>query len=92
MDEHLTRQTRGWTRAWAVLARSFDIDAADDVTGETWQYMGTAWEVCRLRGRVGDHQFRHRSLNGARVYAEVRAEAGDFDVDPNAPVDDEVPL
>jgi hypothetical protein len=67
----LKPENKGWERIWAVIAAKYgDIDSTDPGTGEVWQYMGT------VDNKV--HEFRHRSLNGERVYDTVAAEPEDF--------------
>ena len=67
---------RGWVRAWAEIARRYgqsDVDAPDPSSKECWQYMGSF---------DGVHQFRHRGLQGRRVYEDVAVADGDFEAAP----------
>lgn len=55
-------------RAWEQLDESDPVRECD-CCGEVWQYMGTV----RDQHRRWVHQFRHRHLNGERVYRNIRA-------------------
>lgn len=65
---HVTREMNGWERMWAAIAAKYG-DVACEEDGEAWQYMCT---------HHGEHQFRHRSYKGERVYELVPARADDF--------------
>ena len=65
---HVERGSDEWAGMWAALASCFDIDAVDEETGESWQYMGSHDE-----GAGWKHGFRHRSLHGQRIYRNVSA-------------------
>mgnify|MGYP003404012381 CR=1 FL=1 len=62
------RNSAEWVAMWASLASCFDINAADEESGERWQYMGSHTE-----GSEWKHNFRHRSLRGQRIYRDVGA-------------------
>lgn len=62
---------KGWPRVWAVIEAKYgDSRVEDPVSHEVWQYMGTI---------NGVHEFRHRSLNGKRVYERVPVVSSDFE-------------
>lgn len=61
------RDTPEWTAMWNALQSEVgSIETPDAQSGEYWQYMGSAKDP---DGAV--HEFRHRSLNGERVYRRV---------------------
>jgi hypothetical protein len=79
----VVRDSDEWTAMWRGLASGYDIDATDEETGESWQYMGSHDE-----GYGWQHSFRHRSLQGQRLCVNVGASAGwapvsftEFDLD-----------
>lgn len=71
----MTRASRGWNRAWHLLAKERG-DAAVSNNGETWQYIDSEW----MDGAMW-HFFRHRSLppQNERVTHRVRALSDDFE-------------
>jgi|APFre7841882630_1041343.scaffolds.fasta_scaffold04237_2 hypothetical protein len=51
---------KGWNRAWEAIKQLYGDYACEcPVTGEVWQYLGTA---------SGFHVFRHRSYQGEHSY------------------------
>lgn len=64
----LPHTSKGWKRVWeAIKAKYGDEECLHNF--EVWQYMGSI---------PTEHQFRHRSLNGKRVYEKIDVQADDY--------------
>jgi hypothetical protein len=70
----------GWSRAWDLLKAKYgSLECLDKETGECWQYMGSSEnDGTGHPAYMGEHQFRHRSLQGVRVYDYIPVISGDF--------------
>lgn len=82
---HLTRDMRGWDRAWNVLAQLVDRDFVSE-DGDRWQYVGpTAPQEGRPDIPI-EHCFRHRQYGPEerRLYVSVPILESDWE--PNATV------
>ena len=77
---YLSRESRGWERAWAVLGAAHGGDTEGLENGERWQYMGPA------EGPAAEHCFRHRCHKGERVYFTVPVAVGDFEPATRTPL------
>jgi hypothetical protein len=66
----MTHESKGWGRAWAILALYYDPAYIDTRTGEVWEYVGSS---------CGAHEFRHRAYDGKRTIFTVPVVPGDFD-------------
>jgi hypothetical protein len=72
--QHLNAGQKGWHRAWQVIQQLYGDYACEcPLTGEVWQYLGTA---------DGFHQYRHRSYQGEHSYRyeSIPVMRGDFDL------------
>jgi hypothetical protein len=70
----------GWSRVWSLLQAKYgSVECLDEETGESWQYMGSSIPSTNPADEfMGEHQFRHRNLRGARVYDYFPVQEGDF--------------
>ncbi len=79
----LSRESIGWERAWGIIAKTYGSTMCRAPGGEVWQYMGST---------KTHHEFRHRSLQGRRVYHHVDIEPNDFCDMPGPAMDSDADL